>query len=153
MSTLKINIFALTATLNISGVSVLTARQFSDCIIAMKKRGDAINHVPKEKRDAFLTAFNGAIEDAGLTPSALAQMMDAKPSWLTRILKAERGMDIYDFFRICEILGARPDKIIGTFPVQENPEGKCLKVAKRLNDAIPDDLWEELKSLREKQAK
>lgn len=120
----------------------------------MKKRGNGIKLVPAEKRDAFLAAFNTAFEDSDWTPSAMAeQKFDAKPAWLTRILNGERGMDIYDLFRVCDILGVNPAKVIGAYPVQENPEGRCVKMAKKLNEAIPDDLWEELKTLRERTKK
>lgn len=77
------------------------------------------------------------------------KMFNADASWLTRILNGERGMDIYDLFRVCEILGVNPAKVVGAYPTEEKAKGRCIKVAQKLNEAIPDDLWDELKALRE----
>lgn len=136
-----------------SVIYVDTAAKYGDYLSSMGKKGEGKLAIENEKKLVFLMSLRNIIKEQGWKPSRLAREMGAKPSWLTRILKGQRGMNIFDFFYLCEIIGVPPEKLLAGFPSTIARNTEAEEVAERMNPYIPDDVWKALLKVREKQNK
>lgn len=100
--------------------------------------------------DLLLENLRRTIKEKGWSASRLARSLGATPAWLTRILSGERGMHLYDLFRICGVLGVSVTALLDGFPETASREQDAEEVAKQILGALPDDVRKKLLELAKK---
>ena len=71
----------------------------------------------------MVAALVAARTDAGLGQRELARRLGKHPSWLNKVERLERRLDILEFVAIARAIGLAPDELMG-----------------RLTAGLPDDL-------------
>lgn len=83
--------------------------------------------MPKPRKSAFAPSYLAIIEllierrrEIGMTQEALAAAYGEDQSFISRVERRQRRIDVYEFVRFCRALGIKPSSILDPL-VDEDP--------------------------------
>lgn len=92
--------------------------------------------------------FKAKLKEAGFTQKQVAEALNHKPSWLSRLISGARDMNCEDLLKICAVTGIPPTELLGFKMPEQTPDLAEKKVSRELAALLTDEMVEEIVRVR-----